>query len=650
MQNSATLKDDPHMSYKEVIQQIADPTLTPSERARLRIRLSKELEEAGKYEEAREVLRELWPHVGERPLLEALDAATKAEVLSRVGILTRCIGGAKQIEGAQETAKDLITESLAIFEELHDAEKIAETQINLAYCYWHQGEFDEARVLLRDVLSHLSDADSEVKALALIRYAIVERSAGRLGEALHIHNDTAPLFEKINNHALKAMFHSGLAETLRRLSSIEQREDYIDRAIIEYVATSYHLDQVGNERNRARVENNLGLLLSSVGRFAEAHEHVNRARRIFAGLKDAGSVAQVDDTRARVLLAEGRHAEAERAARAAVRALEKGDGQALLAEALTTHGIALARTGQYARARRAMERALAVAGRVGDREGAGRAALTVVEELGGQLDFGELSAAYERAADLLAGSQQPGVKERLLSCSLLVLRRRTPEAPGPTRFVPPRDWKGFSLPREVRRYERFIIERALKDAGGVVTRAAQLLGFKHHNSLISRINKRHTNLLQARSPVLPRKRGIIRDPDSQRKQPDSKKSYSATILHVEDDRFVAETLRDTLEAEGWRVETCSDGATALKRLAGDAQYDLLLFDQGLPGASGLELVRAAKRLPHRRRTPVVMLSAHDCEAEAWRAGVDAFLRKPDDMRSVTAMISRLLAEPDPDSE
>lgn len=183
-----------------------------------------------------------------------------------------------------------------------------------------------------------------------------------------------------------------------------------------------------------------------------------------------------------------------------------------------------------------------------------------------------------------------------------------------------------------------------------MTRAAQLLGFKHHNSLISRINKRHTNLLQARSPVLPRKRSIIRDPDSQDKQPESEKKFTATILHVEDDRFVAETLRDVLEAEGWRVETCADGATALKKLAGDAHYDLLLFDQGLPGASGLELVRAAKRLPHRRRTPVVMLSAHDCEAEAWRAGVDAFLRKPEDVRSVAAMISRLLAEPDPDSE
>src|SRR2546423_3116301 len=571
------------MGLKEILQQIADPSLTPSERARLSVRLSKELEESGRYEEAREALREFWPHAGERPVLDGLDTATKAEVLCRVGVLTRCIGGVKQIEGAQETAKNLISESIAIFEELHDSEKVAEAQIHLAYCYWHQGEFDEARDLLRDALSRLSDTKSEVRALALIRYAIVERSAGRFSEALRIHTEAAPLFEKIGSHALKGMFHLGLAETLRKLSAIERREDYADRAIIEYVAASYHFEQAGHERYRARVENNLGLLLSTVGRFAEAHEHVARARRIFAGLKDKGSVAQVDDTRARVLLAEGKRAEAERAARAAVRALERGDGHALLAEALTTHGVALARTGQYARARGALERALAVADGVGDREGAGRAALAVVEELGGQLDFGELSAAYKRAAELLAGSQQPGVKERLLSCSLSLLRRRAPETPGPAAFVPPRDWKGFSLAREVLRYERLIIERALKDAGGVVTRAAQLLGFKHHNSLISRINKRHTNLLQARSPVLPRKRSIIRDPDSQHQPPESDETHAVTILHVEDDRYVAEMMRDTLEAEGWKVETCADGAVALKRLAGEAHYDILLFDQDLPG-------------------------------------------------------------------
>ena len=66
------------MSVKELIHQIADPNLTPNARARLRIRLSKELEESGKYEEACEALGELWPQVGERPVLDGLDAETGA--------------------------------------------------------------------------------------------------------------------------------------------------------------------------------------------------------------------------------------------------------------------------------------------------------------------------------------------------------------------------------------------------------------------------------------------------------------------------------------------------------------------------------------------------------------------------------------------
>ena len=45
-----------------------------------------------------------------------------------------------------------------------------------------------------------------------------------------------------------------------------------------------------------------------------------------------------------------------------------------------------------------------------------------------------------------------------------------------------------------------------------------------------------------------------------------------TILHVEDHKVVADAVRDALEAEGWRVVTCADGAAALNRLAGSAPY------------------------------------------------------------------------------
>jgi CheY-like chemotaxis protein len=388
------------------------------------------------------------------------------------------------------------------------------------------------------------------------------------------------------------------------------------------------------------------MLFSTLGRFAEAHEHVDRAREIFTRLKDSGSAAQVDDTRARVLLAEGRGTEAEKVARSAVRTLEKGDEQTLLAEALTTHGVALARTGRYARARSTLRRAVAVAEQAGDREGAGQAALAVLEELNGLIPAGELRATCERAAELLADSQHPSLKDRLLSCAIRLLSAAGAGDVGQDEeFRAPRTWKGFSFREAIRRYERFLIELALKDAGGVVSRAAQLLGYKYHQSLISLINHRHPELLRSRSPVWPRRRSIVvPEGEGGIAGGASKKAAGAvTILLVEDDEAVADMVKDTLEYQGWEVAVCADGREALRRISGGARYDLLLLDNELPGVKGVELLRRARKLPHRRRTPVIMLSASDVETEAWRAGANAFLRKPDDVGAVVNTVRRLLA-------
>src|ERR1051325_8106897 len=147
---------------KETLRQLADPTLTLNEQAQLRCRLAKQLEELGNYEEAREALGGLWQQLGERPEIEGLDQRAAAEVLLRAGVLTGWIGSVKQLEGTQEAAKNLISESIRIFGALQDEEKIAESQSDLAYCYWREGAFDEARVMLREALGRVRNTDGEV--------------------------------------------------------------------------------------------------------------------------------------------------------------------------------------------------------------------------------------------------------------------------------------------------------------------------------------------------------------------------------------------------------------------------------------------------------------------------------------------------------
>lgn len=232
----------------------AAPVGAAGESALSRCHSSRGFEEAGDYEAAAEALGGLWAGVSRRPCLEGLGPEVAAEVLLRAGVLTGYLGSARQVAGAQEAAKDLIGEAARAFESLGLDERAIESRAELALCYWREGALDEARLLLREVLGH--SAVSEVRALALLRGAIVEKTAGRFHEALATYTEAAPLFDSLESHSLKGRFHNGLANVLKNLGADEEREDYTDRALIEYAAASYHFELAGHKRYLARVENN----------------------------------------------------------------------------------------------------------------------------------------------------------------------------------------------------------------------------------------------------------------------------------------------------------------------------------------------------------------------------------------------------------
>jgi len=428
--------------------------------------LAKNLAEAGEFESACEVLRPFWHGLLHRPQTTGLVENAKAELLLRTGTLTGWLGSAKQVTGAQEAAKDLISESAAIFETLGNAEKTAEAHVDLAICYWREGALDEARVTLRRVLEGLGEIQSEQKLRALLNSAIVEKSATRDYEALRIYREAAPEFETCTNHALKGKFHNAYAILLRSLGASEKREDYIDSALVEYTAASFHFEQVGFHSLQATVENNVGFLFGSIGRFDEAGQHLNNARRLFVKLSDRGGAAYTDDTLAQVFLLQGNSEEAERVARRAVQALRRGGEQTFLAEALTTHGKALARLKQTHVARGTLDQALEIARSAGDPDSGGIAAITVIEELSTSLSVDVLQNYYRTADELLSNSQNLNLKNRLGDCarhvlSITLTNEATPAATDAVALTP-----GFSLDTEVLRYEGHLIRRALEESGG----------------------------------------------------------------------------------------------------------------------------------------------------------------------------------------
>jgi CheY-like chemotaxis protein len=118
---------------------------------------------------------------------------------------------------------------------------------------------------------------------------------------------------------------------------------------------------------------------------------------------------------------------------------------------------------------------------------------------------------------------------------------------------------------------------------------------------------------------------------------------TAAILYVEDNLFLALSVRDALELAGWKVYHFSESGGASTAVGSSTHFDLLLLDEEMRHLSGIELTRRARSLPHRRETPIILCSIEDREREARGAGADEFLRKPANIIQIVDLIRRLLA-------
>jgi tetratricopeptide (TPR) repeat protein len=254
---------------------------------------------------ALEIMRSLWRGVGTRPDTQGLQAETAANVVLCAGILTGWIGARNQIKDAQESARNLITESITYYESNNLAREAAEAWSEIAYCYWREGRVNEARIMLQEALERLPPKGLK-RARALLKLADVEHSAARYYDALKLLTDNSAVFASIRYLPVKGSYHNELAITFRTIGTAENRRDYFQRALTEYRAAEHHFKLAKNYIYCASVKNNEAVVLSKLGRFKEAHKHLDQARLITVRLKDRTRTAQIDSTRAELLIAVGK--------------------------------------------------------------------------------------------------------------------------------------------------------------------------------------------------------------------------------------------------------------------------------------------------------------------------------------------------------
>ena len=114
------------------------------------------------------------------------------------------------------------------------------------------------------------------------------------------------------------------------------------------------------------------------------------------------------------------------------------------------------------------------------------------------------------------------------------------------------------------------------------------------------------------------------------------------ILVVEDDKLLADSLKELLEQKGFQVEAVYDGeAGADYALLGI--YDLLILDVMMPKLDGYQVARGVRA--RHCGTPILMLTAKsqlEDRIEGLNAGADYYLTKPFDARELLACINALL--------
>ena len=105
-------------------------------------------------------------------------------------------------------------------------------------------------------------------------------------------------------------------------------------------------------------------------------------------------------------------------------------------------------------------------------------------------------------------------------------------------------------------------------------------------------------------------------------------SDTPKVLVAEDEKVLRLMMAKLLQVSGYKVYTCGDGLQALE-LVGKKSFDLVVTDMMMPGANGMEVLRATRR--SQPRAKVIMVTGtptSETLLAARREGVYAYLRKP----------------------
>jgi DNA-binding response OmpR family regulator len=116
------------------------------------------------------------------------------------------------------------------------------------------------------------------------------------------------------------------------------------------------------------------------------------------------------------------------------------------------------------------------------------------------------------------------------------------------------------------------------------------------------------------------------------------------VLVADDEPHIGRIVQMQLERGPYRVSLVSDGRAALEALRSEDEIDVVLLDIMMPHLTGLEVLEAARQLPHRSALPVIILTAKGQDLDRSRAlelGATDFFTKPFSPKKLLARVDEI---------
>lgn len=376
----------------------------------------------------------IWDDISQDPDLDHFEPKTRADLYRLCGFFLSFYGYSKSLPDFQLRGKDLLTQSIELFDIVDLPDSSAEAQVMLALCYWYSGEIEESEAILSSIEQTFQGNELHPVYLQIkVNRLMAMYWKGQFQPGIEIIEQITTPMEFCRDVRLKTIFHNQAGILFNVLSQYETAIHHLSEAI-RFAKRS------NNKRFIALNLNNLAFSNKQLGRFDAAHDVLDRAEEIIRETGDFGWLPHMLDTRALIFIDQRKPIEALIQAERSIDLFSRGEDFAGLVDSLWTKCRCLIRLDRLSEALiNFAELKDLAAMRIGD-------------------------SAVTKYADLFA-SETYCIKDSGLSES-------------------------------VNEFKKFLILKAMRQANSGIVEASKILGLKNHQALSEMLNKQFPEIYE----------------------------------------------------------------------------------------------------------------------------------------------------------